>query len=224
VNLPIAAGAGLVIGLIHFFGEELDEHTPEYNSFVSFSAGFTLAYFFLILLPETMGNSILNIQNIPVLAGIGVFYVLEEVLYEREENFGTIRSELKEIHSLFIGLYYLIIGMLLSFLSTKPGSFTLFFLPVLLHTAVNSLAIKEMHEEMVENLYVKLIVSGSTLLGVLIGALSNLSPAVLYSLLGLMGGSFIYLVMHDAMDPKRERPIGFVAGASVFLLMIHLIL
>jgi len=226
VSVLLPVGLGLAVSLVHFFGEELDEYTSKYNLFfVAFSAGFTLAYFFTVLLPETISQSLLGINNLPVLAGISLFYLLEEALYEKEGNLGKIKYEFKEIHSIFISLYHLTIGMIFYLLSkTSNEQLTLFFLPVLIHTAVNSISTKEMHEEMIKNTYIKMAVSSSTLIGVILAAVVQPSQQILYTLLGILGGSFLYIVIHDALNPHRERPIGFITGLTTFLTIIYTLL
>jgi len=226
MEIFLPALLAVLIGAVHFFGEEIDELTGNYNFFlVSFSAGFTLAYFFVILIPETSKHSVLGLDNLSILAGLSLFYILEEIVYERDENFGEIKYEFKEIHTLFVGLYYTAVGTILYFLYVNSmQQLLLFFIPVLIHTAVNSLAMKEMHEEMLENKLIQLIVSLSTLAGVIIGSLLDIPLNFLYTLLGVLGGSFIYIVVHDALDPRRERPLGFITGVVVFILFSVLII
>lgn len=220
VLIPILLA--LIIGAVQFFGEEIDEYTETYNFFlVSFSAGFTVSYFFSTLMPEVMNNISFPVQNASILVGFSIFYVLEEVLYERGQNLGEIKTEFKEAHSLFIVFYHISIGMILSFLANESfNQLYLLFFPVLLHTLVNSLSIKEMHEEMLENLNVKVIASLSTLIGVLIMIGFDISATMIYNVLGVVGGAFIYIVIHDALDPRRERPIGFISGVTGFIALM----
>ena len=226
MEIFLPALLAVLIGAVHFFGEEIDELTGNYNFFlVSFSAGFTLAYFFVILIPETSKHSVLGLDNLSILAGLSLFYILEEIVYERDENFGEIKYEFKEIHTLFVGLYYTAVGTILYFLYVNSmQQLLLFFIPVLIHTAVNSLAMKEMHEEMLKNKIVQIIISLTTLTGVMIGYLLDIPVNLLYTLLGVLGGSFIYIVVHDALDPRRERPLGFITGVVVFILFSVLII
>ena len=216
---------GLIIGLVHYFGEEIDEYIGGYNFLLaSFSAGFTVSYFFIRLLPETMSNSYTSVSNLFILAGFSSLYVVEEFVYTREEVFGEINYEFKEVHTVLISAYHIVIGMLITFLATHSGeSLLLFYLPVLVHTAVNSLAVKEMNEEMLDKTGIKLFASFSTLIGIMISFLLTLPEKMLYSLLGIIGGAFIYMVIHDALDPRKERPLGFVSGVAVFLTLIALI-
>lgn len=222
MEIFIPVSLALVIGLVHFFGEEIDEYTGTYNFLiVSFSAGLTVSYFFSTLIPEVMSNLSFPVQNASILAGFSAFYVLEEVLYKRGQNLGEIKTEFKEAHSLFIVFYHVVIGMILGFLASESfKQMLLFFLPVLLHTLVNSLSIKEMHEEMLQNIYVKVFASLATLVGVLITLSFDISAKLSYNLLGIVGGAFIYIVIHDALDPRRERPVGFISGVSAFIVFM----
>lgn len=225
MDIIIPVILSILVGLAHFFGEEIDEYTKSYNYLlVSFSAGFTVSYFFSVLIPEVMKNLTLPVQNASVLAGFSFFYVLEELLYEREGIFGDIKTGFKEAHTVFIILYHISIGMMLTFLAQESSKqLLLFFLPVYLHTFVNSIAIKEMHEEMLESNFIKLFSSLSTVIGVLLGQIFDIPIFILYIILGILGGAFIYIVVHDALDPRRERPIGFISGVAVFLFIMNLI-
>jgi hypothetical protein len=210
------------IGLIHFFGEEIDEYFSGYSFLLaSFSAGFTVSYFFIRLLPEVMANSNFFINNFFVLIGFSSLYIVEEFVYSRKENFGDIKYDFKEIHTLMISSYHFVIGIMLLLLSNRPNnSLVLFYLPVLIHTAVNSLAIREMHEEMLNNKYVKIIASFSSVYGLIFAYFVNMSETILYSFLGVIGGAFMYVVIHDALDPRKERPIGFILGLLTFLILL----
>ena len=222
----IPVSLALIIGLVHFFGEEIDEYTETYSFFlVSFSAGLTVAYFFTNLIPEVMNNLSFPVQNASILSGFSIFYILEELLYERGQNLGEIKKDFKEVHSLFIIIYHISIGMILGFLANESfKQLSLFFFPVLLHTLVNSLSIKEMHEEMLQNLIINVVASLATLLGVLIIFIFNISATMIYTILGVVGGAFIYIVVHDALDPRRERPFGFISGAGVFIGLMFIVI
>jgi hypothetical protein len=219
MELFLPAAMALVIGLVHFFGEEIDEYTGMYSFFlVSFSAGFTVAYFFSALMPEVMRNTALPVQNASILAGFSMFYVVEEFLYGRESNLGRIREEFKEVHTGFTMLYHVAVGMILFFLAQGGREkLLLFFLPVVLHTLVNSLAMKEMHEEMLKYRYIKVLTSLSVLIGVLLNHFLRIPESYIYVLLGTVAGAFVYMVVHDALDPRKERPVGFISGVLLFI-------
>ncbi len=216
---------GLSIGLVHYFGEQIDEYLEGYSFLLaSFSAGFTVSYFFIRLVPETMSNSYTSISNLFILAGFSSLYIIEEFVYTREEVFGEINYEFKEVHTVLVSAYHIVIGMLIAFLAGKSGEgLLLFYLPVLVHTGVNSLAVKEMNEEMLDKRGVKLFASFSTLIGVVASFFISFNEQTLYSLFGLVGGAFIYIVIHDALDPRKERPIGFISGISAFLIIIAIV-
>jgi len=83
--------------------------------------------------------------------------------------------------------------------------------------------LKEMHEDMLENLGVKLLVSFATIFGVLSSYIVSPSANTAYSLFGFIGGMFIYVVIHDSLRPKTERPLGFVLGVLCFILLVFVV-
>jgi len=213
------------IGIVHLFGEFIHKNLGSHKFLVkSFSAGLTVSYFFLVLLPETMNNNVGSINNLSVLAGFSLFYIIEELLYESEKNLGTIKKEFKEVHSVFISTYHIIIGLMLVFLLEESfNQLILFYIPVLIHTGVNSISMKEMHEQILEKRFYKILVSFSTLIGVSINLIVDITADILYPMLGFIGGAFVYLVIHDALEPRKERPIGFIIGVLTMLLISTLI-
>lgn len=226
MELYIGLGMAFLIGLVHFFGEEIDEYLTSKNLlFASFSAGLTVSYFFLAMLPE-MSEASINIEYefLFALAGFSTFYIIEEVIYERESNLSKVKKEFKELHSIFIFSYHFAVGFLIFFLMEKGFNHALlFYIPVLVHTGVNSLAIKEMDEEMLDKAWIKIFASFSAVFGVLTSYLIDASEAASFSIFGFIGGMFLYIVVHDALDPKRERPIGFMVGVALFSLIVFLL-
>lgn len=222
MEVILAFSLAFLIGMVHFFGEELDSYFSKENVLmVSFSAGFTVAYFFLTMLPE-ISNGVQHNQYefLFALAGFSVFYVLEEVIYEAEDHLNEIRKDFKELHTVFIFSYHLAIGFLLYFLINQSiNNALLFFLPVIMHTAVNSVAIKEMHEEILGNFVFKFLTSFSAVIGVLIAYIIEPAASSAYILFGFIGGMFMYVVVHDALSPQRERPLGFIIGILLFILL-----
>lgn len=217
--------AALLVGLLHFFGEELEGKIPIDSLILkSFSAGFTIAYFFLSMLPEIFENSGFELSFFWVLAGFSLFYVIEEVIYSSSSHMSEVKREFKELHSVFLTLYHGCIGLLIYFLAFRSiETASLFVLPVIGHTFVNSLSIKQLHEEMLQKSSVKFLASSSPILGFLIAKFTDLGPQVSYSIFGLVGGMFIYLVIHDSLSPRKERPLGYLLGVFAFLAIIGLI-
>ena len=216
----------LALGLVHFFGEEIDEMMSTNNLFLaSISAGFTVSYFFLEMLPQmTSGSLIPDFEFIFALSGFSFLYIIEEFIYESESNLSEIRKGFKELHTVFIASYHLVVGFLIFFLLQNNASQALlFYLPVLMHSAVNSVAIKEMHEEMLDRLSIKLMASFSAVFGILLSYILNPSSNTAYSIFGFVGGMFLYIVVHDALDPKSERPTGFLIGIIAFLVLVLMI-
>jgi len=226
MQLILALALASVIGFLHFFGEEIDERISTDNLLLaSFSAGLTIAYFFLSMLPKISAAShVIEYEFLYALAGFSMFYVVEEFIYERDSHLSEIKKDFKELHSVFIFGYHFAIGLVLYFLLGEAvNEALLFFFPVMIHTAVNSLAIKEMHEEMLDKISVKLVASFSAVLGVAVAHFFQLSQTFSYSVFGVIGGMFLYVVVHDALSPESERPLGFILGAAVFVLIVSIV-
>lgn len=226
MEIWVGLGMAFFLGLVHFFGEEIDEKFSTDNLFLaSISAGFTVSYFFLEMLPEMASASLtLKYEFLFALAGFSFLYIVEEFIYERESNLSDIRKGFEELHTVFIASYHLVVGFLIFFLlQNSPDQAFLFFLPVLMHSAVNSVAIKEMNEEMLDKISVKLAASFSAVFGVLISYFVTPTSSTAYSIFGFVGGMFLYIVVHDALDPQRERPKGFLIGIIGFILLISLL-
>lgn len=213
-----------LLGIVHFFGEELDKFISSRSLLLaSFSAGFTVSYFFLAMLPE-MSKAYMDYEFLFALMGFSALYIIEEFIYERGSNLSEVKREFKELHSMFIFAYHFAIGFLIYFLITKSlNQLLLFYLPVLVHTAVNSISIKEMHEEMLDKAWIKITASFSAVFGVLTAYLSTPSESLSFSIFGFIGGMFLYIVVHDALNPERERPLGFIIGSAGFILLLALL-
>nr|NIO19738.1 hypothetical protein [Candidatus Aenigmarchaeota archaeon] len=119
-------------------------------------------------------------------------------------------------------VYHFVIGILLVELVTINFiSGLLFFIPILFHTAVSSASLKGIHVSIRERIILKIILSCSTLFGVLL-AYSVLIPLnVLHALLGFIVGSLLYIVIRDSI-PKETvgKAIYFVLGVVVYTLII----
>ena len=226
MDLILGLALASLIGLLHFFGEEIDERfSSSHLLLASFSAGLTIAYFFLSMLPKISRASGVNeYEFLYALLGFSIFYLVEEFIYERDSHLDDIKKDFKELHSVFIASYHFAVGLVLYFLieSSLSEAF-LFFIPVVVHTAVNSLAIKEMHEEMLDKITVKLFASFSAVLGVVVAHILEISQSVSYAFFGVIGGMFLYVVVHDALSPERERPKGFILGALTFVILVSVI-
>ena len=97
----------------------------------------------------------------------------------------------------------------------------LFFLPILFYSAVGLIALEQIHSKVREKILVKLLLSSSVLIGVLIADfLLGIEPA--FNLLfGFIVGIFLYLALIDFVPREAKgRPEYFALGVLVYTLII----
>lgn len=209
--------AGL-LALIHHFGEHLNDTAfAHQNKIISFSVGVTVTYVFLQLLPEHHRGLeyVGEYGSLSILIGFSTIYLTEKWAYQHDKSFEALKQDFKEIHSAFLFLYYFVIGVLIYELihqfNVVEG--TLFFIPIMFHTAISSFSLIEVDEEILNNPIVRIGITIAVLLGTGAAALFQISLPVFYVLLGTVTGMFLYVVIHDAM-PQRDagRPLYFLLG------------
>lgn len=221
----VALAFGALLAVTHYAGERMDSGEWEHEArLTSFAAGATGAYAFLQLLPE-------HFRGVEVLGETGFFFSLSGFLlihvaelfiqrYEREP--AEVAHDFKELHTAFLFLYYLAIGIVIADLTlASPLEGLLFFVPVSLHTAISSMALTELHEDVLDLAWVKAAVSGATLVGAAIAVTVAVPPTVFHALLGLITGMFLYVVIHDSLPaPGESAPYAFLAGTGFYSLVI----
>lgn len=217
---------GLVLAIVHYFGEELDDRiTDRQHHIASFSAGMTVTYIFLVLFPEiNRGTHYFgDFAFIFALTGFTLIQLVEKWIASHEHDVEQLRRDYKEVHSVFLFIYYFAIGMVFHYLtaiSVVEG--VLFFIPVLLHTAVSSISLQELHEDILDSRLVSLGVSMAVLLGVGSSYLFNPGPEEFHVLLGLVTGTFLYLVIHDGLSDQNSAPVSYTSGIIAYTLLIVL--
>lgn len=208
--------AGILI-LVHYFGDRLDSTAFAHREKVtSFSAGVTVSYVFLQLLPEHHSGAVYlgDFGPISVLIGFSAVHVTEKWVYHHEKTAAQIREDFRELHSIFLFLYYFVIGLLLyELVQSSITEGMLFFIPVLFHTAVSSFSLLELDEELLSNRFIHGAITVSAVIGTATGYVFHVTPPVFYALLGVVTGMFLYLVIHDSLpDDDAGRPEYFVVG------------
>jgi hypothetical protein len=215
----------LLIGIVHHLGERIDHmgyrHKPKITSF---SAGAAVAYLFLQLFPELEeGVSYLgNYTFLYALFGFASIHMAEKWIYQHERTFEDLKKDFKELHSIFLFSYYFAIGVVIQYLlgqSIVRG--TLFFIPVFLHTAISSLALHELHEDVLEKFPVKIAISAASLLGVLVSFYFHLEPSTFFMVLGTVTGMFFYVVTRDAIPSADNGTVqSFFIGLVFYAFII----
>lgn len=221
--VPLVLGTALAI--IHYYSEVIHLHCSKRTaySFLSFAAGVSVAYLFLYLLPElTAGVQYLdNLLFFFLLAGFTLFHLIEKYIYQHE--IGRKRSnELNWAHTIAFFVYYFIVGIVLAGLSVVGiRDALLLFIPIALHSSISSLSLKEVHSAVHETNLMRILLSLSPLLGVLLAFFVVLSAVFFYSLLGFFGGILLYIVIRDSIPyGKQGNPLYFFIGAFFYAVVI----
>jgi len=216
---------GLLMSIVHFLGEELEEYIGDYRDQVlSFSSGASITYIFVQLMPEfhrIASESTQAIFMFPLL-GFSSIHLMEKYVAKMDIEEKKMREDYREIHSAFLFFYHGAIGYLIASLIAQDAfSGLLFFLPILMHVAVSSFSINELHESLSRKKSVKIAISFAPLLGVIIYSLGTLSRQQFNPVFGTVIGMFFYVVIRDSIPEKdRGQPKEYIAGVIIYLVAI----
>jgi len=215
---------GIALAFIHYFSDRFElKDIVSKNKLVSFAAGISITYIFLLLMPEVYAGveTLQQFLFIFILAGFSVFHLIEKHIYQHESQ-ERLHEELRIAHSAMFFFYHLVIGILLvEIIEINMINGILFFIPIFFHTALSSASLKGIHVSLREQIIIKGILSFSTLFGVLIAYTLAIPPAIQYSLLGFIVGSLLYIVIRDSVPKETEgKAIYFVLGVVLYAVII----
>lgn len=210
---------------VHFLGEELEGLISGYREeIVSFSSGASITYIFVQLMPEFHRIAAESTELIFVfpLLGFSSIHLLEKYIAKSGLEEDKMREEYGEIHSAFLFLYHGAIGYLIaSLLAESAVTGLLFFLPIIMHVAVSSFSVTELHETFVKRKAVKAAITVAPLIGVLLHNLGAVAEHHFNPVFGTVIGMFFYVVIRDSIPREdRGRPKEYIAGAMLYLAVI----
>ena len=215
----------VILGIVHFFGEQINEKLIAPASIItSFSAGISVSYVFLMLLPELHKGfgQFGDYTFLFAMVGFAGVHMIEKAIYRHEKTLEDIKRDFKELHSVFLFIYHLGMGTVLFYiLRTSPLEGTLFFIPLLLHTAISSLSLKELNEDVLDITSVKILISVSGVAGVLIASFTGVSFGQFHVILGIITGMFLHVVISDSMEAEAKGETwSFLLGIILYSLLI----
>ena len=222
----IAIIFGIIVALVHFSSDKIHKYKRYKNEIMSLAAGISLAYLLLFLLPELYRGveTIQKLLFVFVLIGALSFHLVEKYIYQHSKK-NKIIEEISVFHSLSFFVYHFVIGVVLvNLLQTNILTGTLFLLPILSYIAVGQVSLKEIHAKVTEKLAVKVLLSFSTLIGIIEAIFLPLPTKVFYSLLGFIGGAMLYHVMRENIPAENGGDgLWFLLGAFLYTLLIMFI-
>ena len=150
-----------------------------------------------------------------------MLHLAEKYIYQHTKK--EIRlKELKEVHSITFFIYYLLIGIILfNAFANDYIQGLLIFIPLLFHTTLGAVSLRQIHHSLSEKKSVKIILSLSPLIGVLIASYLEFSFLINQALLSFISGIFLYIVTRELI-PKENKgdPFDFILGVSVYTILI----
>ncbi|NIM91549.1 MAG: hypothetical protein GTO17_11450 [Candidatus Aminicenantes bacterium] len=217
----LALALAFLLGLLHFFSDMIrfSEDERKYR-IISFAAGISISYLFLDLLPHTYEAAVLLREWVFVflLLGFALFHLVEKYIYQHADQ-KKLAKELKEVHSISFFVYYFLVGIVLeNKLQASVLEGTLFLIPVGLHAGLSTASLSRIHGEIRENLWAKIALSSSSLLGVAFAILVHI-PSLLDNIsISLIAGVLLYIIVKEFLPEKRKgQPIFFIFGIILFL-------
>ena len=216
---------GLILGIFHYFNEEIDKKVHKYKTqVVSLSAGVAVAYIFLVLFKELFEvEGFSSYLLIVVLLGFTILHVVEKHVYQEKSRKKKLK-ELKEIHSISFFVYHFFIGIILYYFAGegfRSGLF--FFIPIFLYSTLSAISLSEIDAKVRESGVVKLLLSLAPVLGVVVAMIFSIPLWLYSSILAFVLGVLIYVVIRDQIPYKKKgSPLYFVIGVTVMLLLLLL--
>ena len=213
----------LILSIVDFFTEGIfSKASPNKMKFISVSAGVSVSYIFLILLPEiyTRSMEISRLLFLSILFGFGIFHIIEK--YIRQNFTGPeLRKEHRVVHSFSSFIYFFAVGFLLAELAGGNGnvSAVLLFIPIMLHIIIDSLPRRHTKKH-----HLRALSASSPFLGAILASFVDIGQTGNIILLGLVGGALLYTVVRESLPREREgKPMYFISGLSLFTVLILLL-
>ncbi|MAE42882.1 hypothetical protein CMO93_03860 [Candidatus Woesearchaeota archaeon] len=212
----------LILSVVDFFTEGLfSKGSLSKMKFISFAAGVSIAYIFLVLLPEIYSGAITinRLIFLAVLFGFAIFHIIEK--YIRQNFTGqALRKEHRFVHSATSFIYFLIVGFLLvKVTGTNILNGTLLFIPIMLHIVIDSLPRRATKKHHLRALH-----ASSAFLGAVSATFIEVGNTGNMILLGIVGGALLYTVIRESLPKDREgKPLYFITGLLLFTVIILLL-
>ena len=233
----VAAVSSIGLALVHLVSGRWQFSGPNVRRrFLSLAGGASVAYVFVLLLPEvseqsslaageTAAAALLAEQRVYVaaLSGFVVFYGLEVFVTQHRDEEVEASELVFWVHIAIFACYSGLIGYVL-FHREGAGLLELLYYAVAmaLHFTVTDYGLRHHHQEAFYRLG-RWILAGTTLLGGLIGFGTEIEPVPLSMLFGFLAGSIVLNIIKEELPGLDQSRFGaFVVGATVYTVLLLL--
>ena len=212
VQTALVLFVAIVISVVHYLSDKVSGFMEKHHyRLLSFNGGLFLALIFLILLPDVIEFSDTN----------SVYFLMAaKFLYQHVKNKKEMLGELKVLHEVGFFLDHFMLGfVLVTAVDIDPTLGFLIAIPIFLHTVASSISMQHIHERAKTGTN-KVILSLSTLLGVIAAILLSVERNVEGAILALLLGMLLYIGIRDFI-PREEKgyPVLFLAGVALVTLI-----
>ncbi len=212
----------VILSIVDYFTEGIFlKITHGKLKFISFSAGVSVSYIFLVLLPEVYKGAleVHKLLFLSVLFGFATFHLIEKFIHQRFHG-QQLRIEHVIIHSSVSFVYFFVVGFVLVKLAEDSvAGALLLFVPLTLHIIIDSLP-----RRVADNKRVRIFSASAATLGALLATLAEFGLAGDTVMLGLIGGGLLYQVVRESLPREREgKPMFFITGILSFTVVVLLL-
>ncbi|GIW59253.1 MAG: hypothetical protein KatS3mg087_0319 [Patescibacteria group bacterium] len=220
ISIPI------IIAFAHFFGLHRKIHNRKLLlPLRSFSAGFSIGYVFLFVLPETFRIN----QSSPesslawILIGFVIFHAALKFIF-RTRNQKRKSYLLDEMHLAVAALYSFLLTFSIVELSKQNQLRSLVLVAVIiLHTMLSEISHKEPHKDHLKQWKTPILIF-FTLLGGFLSLFDFVSTPTLSALYALASGAIIYITTREEIPSESEGDVTyFIIGALICIISANYI-
>lgn len=217
VQTALVLLVAIIISVVHYLSDKVSGFTEKHHyKLLSFNGGLFLALIFLVLLPEVIVFSGSVSVYFLMLLGFVIFHLAGKFLYQHVRNKKEMLGELKVLHEVGFFLDHFMLGfVLVTAIDIDPTLGFLIAIPIFLHTVSSSISMQHIHERAKTGTN-KVILSLSTLLGVIVAVMLVVERDVQGAILALLLGMLLYIGIRDFI-PREEKgyPALFLVGIAI---------
>ncbi len=211
----------ILLSLVHILSFKSGKLLGRYTEYIrSFTAGFSVAYVFLLLMPDLppLGLATKIDTALFALVGFTIFHEAHKLVF-KQQDVKKRALLMDEVHLFTIGLYsFLVTFFLVEIVKQNYVQGILITFIIAFHLALSEISEEARRISINPSVRVTILVLTS-LVGGILAILETLNASVSVALYSITAGAIIYIAIREEI-PKRERgkPILFLIGVLIIVL------